>query len=67
MAQISNAASYLKKSICINVGIPSDARVTVKDNGEPIVELSVDVSVSRKSVTRADGACSISHVVWQSH
>jgi hypothetical protein len=67
VVQISNAASYLKKSICINVGIPSDARVTVKDNGEPIVELSVDVSVSRKSVTRADGACSISHVVWQSH
>lgn len=70
VVQITNAASYLKKSICINVGIPSDAIATMKDlgsDGEDKVELSVDISVSRKSVNRADGACSISHVVWQSH
>lgn len=70
--QITNAAAYLKKSICINVNIPVDARVTVKDTGDEgtenvIVELTVDVSVSNKSVNRKNGACSISHVVWQSH
>ena len=70
--QITNAAAYLKKSICINVDIPVDARVMVKDTGDEgtenvIVELTVDVSVSNKSVNRKNGACSISHVVWQSH
>lgn len=65
VAQITNAASYLKKSICINVGIPDDAKITLKDNAVP--ELSVDVSVSRESVSRTKGACSISHIVWQSH
>ncbi len=72
VVQITNAASYLKKSICINIGIPSDARVTVKDNGEEdngdhIIELDVNVSVSNKAISRANGACSISHIVWQSH
>ena len=70
--QITNAAAYLKKSICINVDIPVDARVMVKDTGDEgtenaIVELTVDVSVSNKSINRKNGACSISHVVWQSH
>jgi hypothetical protein len=72
VVQITNAAAYLKKSICLNVNIPEDARVTVKDPGDEggedvIVELTVDVSVSNKGVTRKNGACSISHVVWQSH
>ena len=72
VVQITNAAAYLKKSICLNVHIPKDARVTVKNPGDEgdeilIVELIVDVSVSNKNVTRNNGACSISHVVWQSH
>lgn len=72
VVQVTNAAAYLKKSICINVEIPADARVKVKSSGDEghnnvVVELPVDVSITNRMVSRVDGACSISHVVWQSH
>jgi hypothetical protein len=73
VVQITNAAAYLKKSICINVGIPEDAVINLKSaNGDvheknEVVELTIDVFVSNPNVTRDNGACSISHVVWQSH
>ena len=83
--QITNAASYLKKHICINVNIPSEALITKRRNvessgsntkkvpeeirnggNEDDVGLIVDVIVQSNSVTRDNGACSISHVIWQS-
>jgi hypothetical protein len=64
VVQITNAAAYLKKLICINVGIPSDATVTIKNE---VVHLAIDVYVSNSNVSRENGPCSISHVVWQSH
>lgn len=78
VTKISSVASYLKKAICVNVEIPKDAIVTKTNHSREEdtgllapdadrVELSVEVSVTGKHVTRADGACSISHVVWQSH
>lgn len=72
VVQITNAAAYLKKLICINVGIPADSRVNLEnENGDEqendVVTLTVDVFVSNDNVTRESGACSISHVVWQSH
>lgn len=73
VVQITNAAAYLKKLICINVGIPEDAVITLKTaNGDvseqnEVAELTIDVFVSNPNVTRENGACSISHVVWQSH
>lgn len=74
VVQITNAAAYLKKLICINVVIPEDATITHRNaNGgmhegdEDVVELTIDVLVSNSKVTRENGACSISHVVWQSH
>ena len=78
VTKITSAASYLKKSICVNVEIPNDAVVKIlnhanKENADSVepmhdkVELSVEVSVTGKDVSRNNGACSISHVVWQSH
>lgn len=75
VVQITNAAAYLKKNICVNVVIPKAAVVQFKtlDEGDGStqsmdkVELSIDVSVKREDVSRAKGSCSISHVIWQSH
>lgn len=70
VTKITSAASYLKKEICVNVKIPEDAIVTEvgeNDKTKGKVKLSVDVTVTGKHVNRKDGACSISHVVWQSH
>jgi hypothetical protein len=75
VAQITNAAAYLNKNICVNVVIPKEAVVHVKslDGGDEgtesmeKVELSIDVSVKRPDISRAKGSCSISHVIWQSH
>lgn len=71
VTKITSVASYLKKNICVNVEIPKDAIVS-KDTGllhpkHDTVELSVEISVTGEHVTRKDGACSISHVVWQSN
>lgn len=63
--QINSAASYLKKPVCISVNIPEDASISEGENGG--IQLRVDVVVSNKNVNRSDGACSISHVIWQSH
>lgn len=78
VTKITSAASYLKKEICVNVEIPKDAMVTKVDRidegdaGSVVadhnsVTLTVDVTVTGQHVNRIDGACSISHVVWQSH
>ena len=63
--QISSAASYLNKPVCISVNIPQDASISEGKDGS--ILLSVDVVVRNKHVNRSDGACSISHVIWQSH
>ena len=60
--QIKGVASYLKKDICIHVDIPTSAKITAKD-GTP--GLDVDVTVINSEVSRENGACSISHVIWQ--
>jgi len=62
VSQIKGVASYLKKDICIHVGIPIEAKVSSKDQG---FGLTVDVTVSGSGVTRESGACSISHVIWE--
>jgi hypothetical protein len=64
VTKITSAASYLKKDICVNVEIPKDAIISEIDEK---IELGVEVSITGKHVNRKDGACSISHVVWQSH
>mmetsp|Transcript_61880 Transcript_61880/g.73334 ORF Transcript_61880/g.73334 Transcript_61880/m.73334 type:complete len:628 (-) Transcript_61880:90-1973(-) len=51
---------YLGKKICINVVIPEKAIVSL----QPRVGLSVVVKV-RGNVTRKNGACTISHVIWE--
>jgi len=84
VVQITDAASYLSKHICVNVKIPQNAKITERKDVEPIgngsdgrmapmdeaehknVGLTVDVAVISDTVTRNNGACSISHVVWQS-
>lgn len=63
MSQITEVASYLKKNICIRLGIPADARIL--KNGKSDFGLSLEVAVSGAGVSRENGACSISHVIWE--
>jgi hypothetical protein len=60
--QIHGVASYLKKDICIHVEIPNSAQISLKDTRPG---LDVEVSVVNSEVSRENGACSISHVIWQ--
>mmetsp|Transcript_5427 Transcript_5427/g.9064 ORF Transcript_5427/g.9064 Transcript_5427/m.9064 type:complete len:654 (-) Transcript_5427:37-1998(-) len=62
VTQIKGVASYLKKDICIRLDIPKDAKLSTKGND---FGLPVDIKVSRSDVSRENGACSISHVIWE--
>ena len=62
ITKIKEVASYLKKEICIRLDIPKDAEVSPKDNN---YGLPVDITVTRSDVSRDNGACSISHVIWE--
>jgi len=49
-------------------GMEDSVRFPILDQGRSDgLGLLVDVQVRRKSLTRSDGACSISHVIWESH
>ncbi|KAL7443652.1 hypothetical protein ACHAXH_009511 [Discostella pseudostelligera] len=62
--QVKDVASYLKKDICIRVIIPTEAKISLK-HGSFDVGLALEVRVSGNAVTRENGACSISHVIWE--
>jgi hypothetical protein len=64
VSQVEDVASYLKKNICVRVNIPADAKVSFKSGGTD-VGLSLEVAVSGTGVSRENGACSISHVIWE--
>ena len=95
VTRITSAASYLKKNVCVNVGIPEDARILrrgdlvdwlssqraqgekggletslsyVGDGDEDDVGITLEMTVAGESaVSRDNGACSVSHVVWEQH
>ncbi len=53
--QITSAAAYLKKSLCVNVSIPKDAQVSLKEeNGAEENELADHETVYLKSQGRCD-------------
>eukprot|EP00986_Skeletonema_menzelii_P013133 scaffold7481_cov136-Skeletonema_menzelii.AAC.2 len=62
VTQLKGVASYLKKDICVRLDIPKDAKLSTKgsDFGLPVA-----VTITRSDVTRENGACSISHVIWE--
>lgn len=78
----NGVAQYLKKPLCVHVGIPSSAKVSFdsklaykkgrqpemtmdgNDGAASLFGLLLSIRVTGK-VTREDGACSISHVVWE--
>ena len=62
ISQVKGVASYLKKDICIRIGIPAEATILL-DGQEP--GLLLEITVSGKNVSRENGACSISHVIWE--
>ena len=85
ISPINGAAAYLKRRTCVNVGVPSGAKVTTLGNvrstdGRPLsrddkkkfgvddstVGLVVDIQ-ARPNVKREDGACCLSHIVWEQH
>lgn len=83
---IKGAGEYLKRTTCVNVGVPKDATMTKLGNvratdGRPLsiedkskfgsgkddaIGLVVDIT-AKSSVTRAKGACCLSHIVWEQH
>eukprot|EP00536_Pseudo-nitzschia_multiseries_P011318 jgi/Psemu1/205495/e_gw1.378.64.1 len=84
---LMDAAEYLKRPTCVNVGVPKAAKVTTLSDlrtveGQPLSEdekkrfgrsygddafgLVVDVT-AKSRVTRANGACCLSHIVWEQH
>ncbi|KAL3796749.1 hypothetical protein HJC23_010896 [Cyclotella cryptica] len=62
VTQIAGIASYLKKDICIRVGVPVSAKISSKEQN---FGLTVEVAVTNSAVSRQNGACSISHVIWE--
>eukprot|EP00574_Skeletonema_japonicum_P012101 CAMPEP_0201737230 /NCGR_PEP_ID=MMETSP0593-20130828/41821_1 /ASSEMBLY_ACC=CAM_ASM_000672 /TAXON_ID=267983 /ORGANISM="Skeletonema japonicum, Strain CCMP2506" /LENGTH=648 /DNA_ID=CAMNT_0048231169 /DNA_START=156 /DNA_END=2102 /DNA_ORIENTATION=- len=62
VTQIKGVASYLKKDICIRLDIPNDAKLSTKGSD---FGLPVDITVTGSDVSRENGACSISHVIWE--
>ena len=65
VSQIKGVASYLKKDICIRVDIPKEAKISSKEGDDNRMGLVLEVTVTGSAVTREDGACSISHVIWE--
>ncbi|KAL7550465.1 hypothetical protein ACHAWF_015802 [Thalassiosira exigua] len=67
ISQVKGVASYLKKDICIRMNIPEGAEISRKGGGgdDEQFGLDVEVTVTGTGVTREDGACSISHVIWE--
>jgi hypothetical protein len=73
--------AYLGKVICVNVAIPKNISVTPRpkdlkkkpsrssnkalDDKLDIRGITVDITVTGKHVTYKNGACSISHVIWE--
>ena len=55
--------SYLAKTICVEVSIPSLAKVSKKDTDDK-VGLEVKIKVTGEVQLRK-GPCSISHVIWE--
>jgi hypothetical protein len=62
VTQIKEVASYLKKDICIRLDIPIDSKISARGDE---FGLSMDIAVTRSDVSRENGACSISHVIWE--
>ena len=79
--KIKSIASYLKKEICVMIPIPDGAEITRrkdvteaeqglhgnihKTGNENDVGIFLDATIINKSISRQNGACSISHVVWE--
>lgn len=64
VSQIKDVASYLKKDICIRVEIPEEAKISHKSGGTDF-GLALEITVTGTGVSRENGACSISHVIWE--
>ena len=86
ISPVKGAAEYLKRTTCVNVGVPEAAKVTALGDvrttggkslsqedkkkfgayGDDALGMVVDVTV-KPIVTRTDGACCLSHIVWEQH
>jgi len=67
--------AYLGKPICVSVGIPPDAVViprpesmaflNTEEGSASVYGITLDITVTGSQVTLKDGACSVSHIVWE--
>lgn len=72
VAPILGAGEYLKRRTCVSVGVPEGAQISSRQiigtDGSTQDSVGLDVQITAKSkVTRNDGACCLSHVVWEQH
>lgn len=72
VSQVQGAGEYLKRRTCVSVGVPKGAKVNrrqiLSGDGTTKESVGIDVQITAKNkVTRSDGACCISHVVWEQH
>lgn len=66
--------AYLGKVICVNVAVPKNILVTPRPRGTQMANsqsdeydingVTVDITVTGPNVTYKNGACSVSHVIW---
>lgn len=73
---IRGAAEYLKRPTCVHIGVPPGSKITrfgdLKSSAShgswPEDHVGLKLRAQAKpSVTRENGACCISHVVWEQH
>jgi hypothetical protein len=70
VVMVNGAGEYLKRKTCVNVGVPVGAQISrrkaVGVDGHESIGLSVLIT-AKNPVTRKDGACCLSHIVWEQH
>jgi hypothetical protein len=69
VVMVNGAGEYLKRKTCVNVGVPAGAQISrQKADGDAQESIGLSVRITAKSpVTRKDGACCLSHIVWEQH
>ena len=60
VTSIQNVASWKARSLCIQISFDDDKNAKNYPEG-----ISLDITVTGVNVTLDDGACIISHVIWE--
>ena len=71
VVMVNGAGEYLKRKTCVNVGVPAGAQISPRKSSAGVDagdSIGLPVRINAKNpVTRKDGACCLSHIVWEQH